>query len=234
MKIGGFQKNSMIDFPGVVACVVYTSGCNFNCPYCHNPDLAVGLCPEAGGFIPEEEVFSFLEKRKGLVDGVVISGGEPTLQPSLERFCLIIKTMGFKVKLDTNGSRPEVLEALFEKNMLDFVAMDIKSNLPGYSLAAGEDFDSELITRSIKLIIEKAPSYEFRTTCIKPFLDKTIISDIGNMSKGASHHILQQCSRNVAMLNSEFFDPKQSFFTDDEMLELKAEVENHVAKCSVR
>ncbi len=235
MKIGGFQKTSMIDFPGLVSCVVFTSGCNFICPYCHNPDLAAGKFPDGeNAFISEQEIHSFLGKRKKLLDGVVISGGEPTLQKDLENFCLKIKSMGYQVKLDTNGSNPQILEDLFQKKFVDFIAMDIKTNLKGYGLVAGMNFKSELISESIELIRKNAPGYEFRTTCVKPLIDKDVIKDIGKMIQGTSHYVIQQCSQNIRMLNPDFFKGKDLFFSDDEILDLKSEVENYVKNCSIR
>jgi len=235
MKIGGLQKTSLIDFPGLVSCVVFTSGCNFICPYCHNPDLAAGLPPGGNNaLISEKEINSFLEKRKGLLDGVVISGGEPTLQKDLEKFCVKLKEMGYRVKLDTNGSHPRVLNSLLQKKLVDFIAMDIKTSLKNYGLAAGRNFNPDVILQSIDLIRRNAVSYEFRTTCIKPFIDKTIINDIGRMIQGASHYILQQCSKDVKMLTPEFFKGKDLFFSDNEILNLKTEVENYVKICSVR
>lgn len=234
MKIGGFQKNSMIDFPGLVSSVIFTSGCNFVCPYCHNPELAAGRLPEGAEPIEEEEIFAFLNKRQGLIDGVVITGGEPTLQPDLERVITRIKALGFKVKLDTNGSHPETVAALLEKGLLDFVAMDIKSDLDGYCLAAGKRFDATTVQESIRIIMDKAPAYEFRTTCVKPLLDKEKMADIGMMIQGAENYILQPCSRDVSMLNPHFFEEEDRFFSDDEMRALKAEVEPSVNHCYIR
>ncbi len=234
MKIGGFQKNSMIDFPGVVSSVIFTSGCNFVCPYCHNPDLAAGRLPEGVEPIDEVEIFAFLNKRQGLIDGVVITGGEPTLQPDLERVITRIKALGFKVKLDTNGSRPETVETLLEKGLLDFVAMDIKSDLDGYRLAAGKGFDTKTVLESIRIIMDKAPAYEFRTTCVKPLLTKEKMADIGELIEGAKNYILQPCSQGVSMLNPHFFEEEDRFFSEDEMLALKAEVEPSVNNCHIR
>ncbi len=235
MKIGGLLKTSMIDFPGLVSCVIFTSGCNFFCPYCHNPDLATGRSPmDDGSFIDENEIISFLKRRKKLLDGVVISGGEPTLQSDLEDFCFKIKEMGYKIKLDTNGSNPKILKKLFKKKFIDFTAMDIKTNLENYHILAGKKFDSVRIIDSIKIICKNAPSYEFRTTCVKPFIDKIIINDVGKMIQGASSYILQQCSRDVKMLNPDFFKSGNQFFSDEEIGKLKTKVENYVVNCSVR
>ena len=187
-----------------------------------------------GSFIDEKEIISFLKKRTKLLDGVVISGGEPTLHDNLEDFCFEIKEMGYKIKLDTNGSNPEILKKLFKKELIDFTAMDIKTSPENYHILAGKKFDSARISESIKIICNNSPSYEFRTTCVKPFIDKIIIHDIGKMIQGASSYILQQCSRDVRMLNPGFFKNKKRFFSDKEILELKTKVENYVVNCSVR
>jgi len=234
MKIGGFQKNSMIDFPGLVSSVIFTSGCNFVCPYCHNPDLAAGRLPEGAEPIEEADIFAFLNKRQGLIDGVVITGGEPTLQPDLERVITKIKALGFQIKLDTNGSHPGIVENLLDKGLLDFVAMDIKSDLDGYRLAAGKHFDTNTVKESVRIIMAKAPAYEFRTTCVKPLLTKEKMADIGELIQGAKNYILQPCSQGVSMLNPLFFKEEDRFFSDDEMLALKAEVEPSVNHCHIR
>ncbi len=255
MHLGGFQKNTLIDFPGHIACLVFTSGCNFRCPYCHNPELVVPgaltslksrkdsnhthliFCPEthiASAEVKEKDVFSFLERRNGLLNGVAITGGEPALQKDLEEFCLKVKTMGFDVKLDTNGSLPQIIKNLLDKRLVDYVAMDIKSNLAGYEKLAGKQVNISAISRTIKIIMELAPDYEFRTTCVKPFIDKTIMADIGKMIEGASLYVLQQCSRNVNVLNPEFFIDNKPFFSDDELVLLRQDVKDYVQKCTIR
>ena len=148
MQIGGFQKNSLIDFPGTIACVVFTSGCNFICPYCHNPDLAVGPVKGSGSLDDPDTIFSFLERRKGQLQGVAITGGEPTLQPDLVAFCQKIRKMGYKIKLDSNGTRPHVLETLLDKQLIDYLAMDIKTSLTHYPLVIKGNFDVKKISRS--------------------------------------------------------------------------------------
>lgn len=249
LKIGAFQKNTLIDFPGVVASLVFTQGCNFRCPYCHNPSLIPGqpdslqkTYPQTDTLIDPGEIFSFLKKRKGLIDGVTITGGEPTLQTGLEPFCFRLKNMGLKVKVDTNGSRPDVIENLIKRKLLDFIAMDIKSNQAGYKYLTGEQksecFNFKMLSKSIRLIIKKAPAYEFRTTCIKPFISIEIMAEIGEMIRGASSYVLQHCSQNVNMLNPAFFQKNNPypdpFFNDDELLELKDMVQGDVQNCSIR
>ncbi|SMC66130.1 pyruvate formate lyase activating enzyme [Desulfocicer vacuolatum DSM 3385] len=234
MILGGLQKNSLIDFPGTVACVAFTSGCNFTCPYCHNPDLAKGIVSDVDDGITPSEFFAFLEKRKGLLDGVVITGGEPTLQKDLQGFCFEIKNMGYRIKLDTNGSHPRMVAGLLEQQLVDFVAMDIKSNLDGYPSLVKGSFQKQALMETVGLLMEKAPAYEFRTTCVRPFIDLEIMAGIGEMIKGASHYILQHCSRNVSVLNPVFFEKENRFFQDHEMLALQNAVKSYVVKCSIR
>jgi len=239
MKLGGLQKHTLIDFPGYLACTVFTVGCNFRCPYCHNPELVLpSYSNKIENHIKETDLFSFLETRKGLLDGVVITGGEPCLQPGLIDFCQDIKKMGFKVKLDTNGTFPLVLENLIKGQLVDYVAMDIKSNLSTYSTAAGKDVDLKAIEKSITLIMEQSKefgvSYEFRTTCVKPFMDKKIIKDIGEMIRGSEKYVLQPCNASTDVLNPDFFQKQDSFFSKKELFYLKSIAEKYVSKCELR
>ncbi|MBA3009539.1 MAG: anaerobic ribonucleoside-triphosphate reductase activating protein [Proteobacteria bacterium] len=234
MHIGGFQKNSLIDFPGNIACVVFTSGCNFICPYCHNPDLAAGPVKGVGSLYDENEIFSFLEKRQGQLSGVAITGGEPTLQPDLVDFCQKVRKMGFKIKLDSNGTRPHILETLIDEKLIDYLAMDIKTSLAHYPLLIKGDFDVKKISESISLIMEKAPAYEFRTTCARPFITKNIMARIARMLQGADRYVLQKCSRNVPVLDPLFLKEDHHFFSNEDMQELKAIVENSVKTIALR
>lgn len=232
MHIGGFQKNSLIDFPGTIACVVFTSGCNFICPYCHNPDLAAG--PVAGSLYDANQIFSFLEKRKGMLQGVAITGGEPTLQPDLVEFCLQVRKMGYKIKLDTNGTRPSVLARLFDNHLIDYLAMDIKTSLANYSQVVPGNFDVAKIQASIELIKSRAPAYEFRTTCVRPFITRKIMAEIAGMIHGASLYVLQACSRNVPVLEPEFLKQDRHFFSPKEIQGLKEVVQGSVKQVAIR
>lgn len=234
MNIGGFQKNSLIDFPETIACILFTQGCNFICPYCHNPDLIASPQKKAGDLYDENKIFEFLEKRKGFLEGLVITGGEPTLQKDLILFCRKVKDMGYKLKLDSNGTRPHVLAKLFEEKLIDFISMDIKTSLENYHFVLSGRFDTQKILESIRLLMEKAPAYEFRTTCTRPFISKKIMKDIGAMIKGASTYILQKCSRNVNVLDPEFLKEDSHFFSDKEMLELKEIIDEYVGASVVR
>jgi len=234
MKIGGFQKNTLIDFPGTIACIVFTRGCNLLCPYRHNPDL-VSVSGAGSGHVHEkDQILRFLEKRRGLVEGVVISGGEPTLQPDLANFCQEIKDMGYRLKMDTNGTCPEVLERLLARNLLDFVAMDIKTLPENYHILSGRKSDYAQIYESIRLLMKAAPDYEFRTTCVRPFIDMDIMEGIGNIIKGARACILHKCIRTVDVLDPGFLAVDDHFFSDDQMTELQGIIAGYVDKTFIR
>jgi len=234
MHIGGLQKNSLIDFPGNIACVVFTSGCNFICPYCHNPDLATGPVHGTGSLYDTDTVFSFLEKRRGQLTGVAITGGEPTLQPDLIEFCEQIRKMGYKIKLDSNGTRPHILAELIDRGLIDYLAMDIKTSLANYPLVIKGSFNVEKISESIKLIMQKAPAYEFRTTCARPFISLKIMAEIADMIKGAQRYVLQKCSQNIQVLDPGFLKEKHNFFSPEEMQSLKKVVEGCAQTIAMR
>lgn len=166
--IGGLQKTTLIDFPGRLACTVFTIGCNFRCPFCHNKDLVSLKNFRRKGLkeLSEDSFFDFLKKRKKILEGVCITGGEPTIQPDLVEFCQKIKDLGLEVKLDTNGSNPKLVEQLIKNHLLDFIAMDIKSCFADYPKATAVSFPLEEIKRSINLILKSGLEYEFRTTVV--------------------------------------------------------------------
>ena len=219
MRIGGFQKNSLIDFPGEMACLVFTPGCNLVCPYCHNPDLARGRVDD-NFHMDQAAVMDFLKARQGFLGGVAITGGEPTLQPDLVDFIRQVRELGYKVKLDSNGSRPEVLKELLDKEWVEYIAMDIKTRLDNYPDLARGELDISKLRESMALIRSQAPDYEFRTTCVRPFITREIMADIARELAGAKRYILQACSRNVEMLDTDFMADEQRFFTPEEMEEL--------------
>jgi pyruvate formate lyase activating enzyme len=166
MKIGGLQPVTASDFPGRMAAIVFTQGCNFHCPFCHNSSL---LPMESESLIQENEIFDFLQRRRNLLEGVVISGGEPCLQDDLAGFCRRVKGMGFDVKIDTNGSRPEVIEGLLAENLVDFIAMDIKAPLTRLRKLTGRSSHGPQISRSISLIAESPH-------IVQPFVAKNAMS----------------------------------------------------------
>jgi pyruvate formate lyase activating enzyme len=178
MKIFGLQKMTLLDFPGRVACTVFLGGCNFRCPFCHNAELFDGT---AQPLMDDAALLAFLEKRKGILDGVCITGGEPTLHPGLPELLRAIKKLGYPVKLDTNGYRPEVVEKLLEEGLVDYVAMDIKNGPQQYAATCGlAEMDLTTIERSIRLLTGGAVDYEFRTTVVKELHNEETIAQMGN------------------------------------------------------
>ncbi len=164
MIIAGLQKMTLLDYPGKVACTVFLPGCNFRCPFCHNSGLLEG----SQDSIPEEELLAFLKKRQGLLDGVCVTGGEPTLQKDLPRLLEAIRALGYAVKLDTNGSRPEVLEELLKRDLVQYVAMDVKNGPGQYPKTVGlEAIDLAPLEQSLRLLLEGGCAYELRTTCVR-------------------------------------------------------------------
>ena len=189
MKIYGLQKMTLLDFPGRVACTVFLGLCDFRCPYCHNFELVDGT---AIPLMEEEEFFSFLSKRKGLLDGVAITGGEPTIHADLPEFVRRIRSLGFPVKLDTTGYHPDMLRRLLEEKLIDYAAMDIKNSPEKYASTAGrETLDLSPVLESIALLMGSGTDYEFRTTVVKEFHEQRDFEEIGKMIEGAGKYFLQ-------------------------------------------
>ena len=189
MKIAGFQKLTLLDFPGKTACTVFTHGCNLRCPFCHNSPLVTGKEEES---ISEEEFFSFLRKRQGILDGVAITGGEPLLQPDIEEFISKIKALGYSVKLDTNGFFPDRLRSVVEKNIVDYVAMDIKNSLNKYAVTCGrKELDISPLLDSIDILKKGNTEFEFRTTAVKGFHTPEDFESIGRLLEGAENYFIQ-------------------------------------------
>ncbi len=190
MLINGLQKLSLLDYPGKLAATVFTGGCNLRCPFCHNASLV--LRPGEGQRISEEELLSFLEKRKGILDGVCITGGEPLLQEGLDDLIVRIRELGFLIKLDTNGCFPERLAVLIRRGLVDYVAMDIKNAFDKYPLTVGiPDFNPAPVFESAALLIGGSTPYEFRTTLVRAFHTEEDIESIGNAIRGAKNYFLQ-------------------------------------------
>lgn len=230
VRIGGMQRVSMIDYPGLLSAVVFLSGCNFRCPYCHNPGLARG---EEDARISADAVLDYLEARRGLLDGVVISGGEPTLQPGLPDFCRACKDMGYAVKLDTNGSLPKVTAALVAEGLINYVAMDVKTDPDHYTPVLCSQNPGAAIKASIDLIKASGVDHEFRTTCFRPIMDAESLSRIAMLIKGAQTFAIQKfCAKGT--LDPEAGSSVTHFFDDNELLHLKAIVEPMVDFCFVR
>lgn len=190
MKVSGLQKLTLLDYPGLIACTIFTPGCNFCCPFCHNSALVVNS--EQADIIPTEQILSFLKERFGRLDGVCITGGEPLLQPDLEGFIKKIKDMGYKVKLDTNGYLPDKLKALVEKGLIDYVAMDVKNSLEKYGMTVGiTSFNTKPIKESIEFLKEGKVDYEFRTTAVKEYHTPDDFEKIGELINGAKQYYIQ-------------------------------------------
>lgn len=190
MNFDGLQKMTLLDFPGKIACTVFTYGCNFRCPFCHNRGLVLD---GATNQYSDADILAFLKMRQGLLDGVCFTGGEPLLHPDLGEFIRRVRDLGFAVKLDTNGSFPERLEALLKEGLLDYVAMDIKSSKEGYAAAVGiEDFDIAPILKSVELLTESGIDFEFRTTVVRELHGEKELQDIGVWLCGDHKYFLQQ------------------------------------------
>lgn len=197
MIIGGLQKLTLLDYPGHIAATVFTVGCNFRCPFCHNPELVSGIKYDLSGIL-EKEFFELLKNRKDKLEGVCITGGEPTIQPDIIEFVRKIKDLGFKVKLDTNGARPDVLRLLYKEKpassagkLLDYVAMDIKNNLENYAKTANNNVDTERIKLSVDLIRNSGIDYEFRTTVVPGIHTEKNFVEIGKWLQGTKKYVLQ-------------------------------------------
>lgn len=238
MKIGGLQKLTLVDYPGKVAATVFLIGCNFKCPFCQNPDLVsperVYPADRRGGGLPqisEKDFFNFLDSKIGLIDGICITGGEPTLNPDLGDFIRKIRAKGFFVKLDSNGSNPEVLKELIDAKLLDFIAMDIKTSLENYKKAIGAEIDLENIKKSVEIIKNSGIDYEFRTTIVPGLVEKSDIEKIGQWLKGAKKIALQQF-QNKKVLDKEF--EKVLPYPDETLKEFKKILEKYIKKVELR
>jgi len=230
INIGGLQKVSMIDYPGRLSAVIFLSGCNFRCPYCHNPQLARG---ETHGRVSERDVLTYLDARRSLLDGVVLTGGEPTLQGELPDLCRAAKARGYAVKLDTNGSFPDVLQTLIREDLLDYVAMDVKTDPDHYAPALCTQDPEAAIRASIKLIMASGLPYEFRTTCFRPLVNAQAMARIGALIKGAETFAIQKfCAKET--LDPDAGSNRDYLFDDNELLCLKAIVEPMVEYCFLR
>ena len=203
MQIHGLNKTTLLDYPEHVAATIFTGGCNFRCPFCHNMNLVLNLADTP--HVSEEEVLSFLKKRKSVLSGVCITGGEPTLQADLATFIDDIKEIGLLVKLDTNGYRPDVLRSLLGRNVLDYVAMDIKNTKEKYAMTTGmADLDISLIEESVHMIMESGIAYEFRTTVTRQLHEKEDFMKIGEWLCGAEKYYLQAYRDNENVLRRGF------------------------------
>jgi pyruvate formate lyase activating enzyme len=229
MNIGALQRFSLIDYPGKICATVFTQGCNFRCPYCYNRELV-----DASSFrnpIDENKVFSFLEKRKGKLDAVTITGGEPTLQPDLIPFIERLREMKYLVKIDSNGSCPEVLDTLLRLRLVDYIAMDVKGPIEKYAKITGMKLNPEKIRQSIHLIMSSGIDYEFRTTVVRSLLRLEDLLEIGNLIRNAELYALQK------FIPSEPLDPefkKEAAYSDDAIGPMSDEIRSLVKQLILR
>ena len=230
MKLMGLQKLTMLDFPGKLACTVFTGGCNFRCPFCHNAGLVLPEQIKRGEEIPVEEFFAFLAGRKGRLDGVAVTGGEPLLQGDLAEFLRRIKEMGFSVKLDTNGSFPAKLRALCETGLVDYVAVDIKNSPAKYPMTVGvPGFDLAPVRETVSYLLEGHVPYEFRTTVVAGFHEPSDFIEIGKWISGADRYYLQNFVDSGNLIEGGL-----QGFTEDDMKALKTLVAPYVSLCETR
>lgn len=202
MRISGLQKTTLLDFPGHVAAIVFLGGCNFRCPFCHNSDL---ISKDSTVSYSEDEVLNFIKKRASVLEGICITGGEPTLQEGLEDFIKKIRELGLLIKLDTNGYRPNVLRRLYDKGLLDYIAMDVKAGRTNYARAAGIKQPSlSLIDESIEILLQGIIPYEFRTTVVKGLHSDKDFREIGSWVRGCEQFYLQNFRESDQVLSTEF------------------------------
>ena len=232
MLIKGLQKLTLLDFPEKMACTVFTFGCNLRCPFCHNASLVLSERTD-DTLIPEEEFFSFLQKRRGILEGVCITGGEPTLQPDLPAFIRKIRDMGFAVKLDTNGARPAVLRALLDEGLLDYVAMDVKNSISKYSETVGlPAFDTTSIEESMNILMEGRIPFEFRTTLVKGLHTPESVAEMGTRLAGGERFFLQTFEDSGDLIAEE--GDRLSAFTPTETEELLRILRHYVPNAQIR
>ncbi len=233
MKIGGLIKSSMIDYPGKISCVIFTCGCNFICPFCHNASLIRSVADDEDTGFDTGEILAFLQKRQGLLEGVAITGGEPTLQKDLVSFCKSLKKLGYPVKIDTNGSRPDVLKELLKEEVVDYLAMDIKAVPSEYYPEIAKDVNPDDIYKSIEMIMNAGILYEFRTTCARPFVDGDMIRKVSEIIKGARRFALQAFNPDN-ILNPGYYKNRDDF-DDVKEIEVFAEIaRKYVESCMIR
>ncbi|MBI2439548.1 MAG: anaerobic ribonucleoside-triphosphate reductase activating protein [Candidatus Moranbacteria bacterium] len=223
----------MIDFPGKISCIIFTGGCNYRCGFCHNPEFVLPeeLARLSKSFIPKEAALHFLQKRKGLLDGVVITGGEPTIMPDLESFIMDVRHLGFAVKLDSNGNKPEVLRALIDKGLVDYIAMDVKTSLPAYQALVGKWADEMKLRESIDILKEGRVDYEFRSTLIREVHTPEILDAMREMTQGAKRLYLQTF-RNGVTLHPSFKD--YHAFSPEEMRDIATLFSDSVDEVNIR
>lgn len=226
MKISGLQKLTLLDYPGKMACTVFTHGCNFRCGFCHN---ALLVTEDNSDIISEDEFFAFLKKRQGILEGVCISGGEPTLQADLREFITKVKSLGYAVKLDTNGTNPRLLKSLIEDNLLDYVAMDIKHSPDKYDSICSCQVDMDTIRESVSIIMDSGIDHEFRTTTVREYHTAEDFDAIAQWIKGDSKYFLQHFEDSGNLIGDNL-----SAFTKEEMTAFADRIREKVPNIALR
>ena len=222
MKIVGFQKLTMVDYPGKMACIIFTEGCNYRCPYCHNSLL---VYEKSDYEIDKQEIFDYLDKRKGIIEGIVVSGGEPTLQSDLKEFLIKLREYPISIKLDTNGSNPNIIKELIDSNLVDYIAMDIKNSMEKYPITTAiNKINTDNVLESINILKNSNIDYEFRTTIVKELHD---IEDIKKIRKliGKSKYYVQNFRDNENVKYSNLHG-----FTDNELKEIENNIDGAIIR----
>jgi len=228
MKIGGLQKTSLLDYPNTISAIIWTVGCNFKCPFCYNKNLVEGEVE----LVHEEKILSFLKLRKGLLEGLVISGGEPLLQEDIIDFTKKVKGLGYLIKIDTNGMYPEKLKELIDKKLVDYVSMDVKAPKKKYVQLAGAKTDISKIEKSIDIIRKDAPDYEFKTTFAPNLLTKKDIVEIAKWLEGSKRFYLQQFKGDTPLISSELNNIAP--YPKEDLIKTLEEIKPFFKNCDVR
>jgi pyruvate formate lyase activating enzyme len=229
MKIGGLQKVSLIDYPGLICATIFLQGCNFKCSYCHNPELVDTRLFQP--CIEENKVLDFLNMRRGKLDAVTITGGEPTIHNDLAAFIKKIKKMKFAVKLDTNGSQPQIVKNLLDEKLLDFIAMDIKAPLEKYKSVVKVPVNTDSIKESIKLILKAKIPHEFRTTIVQSQLEEKDVLQIAELISGANSYVLQKFVP-AKTLDKKLL--KEKSYPDEKLQKIKKHLEHQILSVTIR
>jgi len=228
MKIGGFQKTTLLDYPKHVSAIIWTVGCNFRCPFCYNIDLV----KEKSDLFSEDEILDFLEKRKDFLDALVISGGEPFLQNDLKEFCRQVKKIGYKIKIDTNGTFPDKLKQFIDEKLVDYVSMDIKAPKEKYNRLSGIKTDIKKIEESINILKKSDIDYEFKTTIVPNYLDKEDVMKIANWIKGSKKYFLQQFKNDIPVISSDL--EKLKPYSEEYLQNILKEIKLYFKECKLR
>lgn len=231
MYFGGLQKTTLVDYPGKVAATVFTIGCNFRCPYCHNPELVLPELSEKQPKITEKEVLNFLKERRKLLEGICITGGEPTIQSDLIDFIKKVKDLGFLIKLDTNGSCPDVLNSLIEQKLIDYVAMDVKAPKEKYEIFTQEETLIENVSKSIELLKQDRINYEFRTTLAPGILEEQDVLAIVDWIKLTPRYFLQRF-KNDKVLDKKFKNIQA--WSEQRTMALFKKIKPYFSECNIR